>query len=209
MRFLGARSNTRIGTAPNRVRPHAAHPCVVALITRGTLASAALLSGVAPQPAAQRAGASWARGVEGQRKADLGDGTYLNPILAGDHPDPSILKDGADYYMTFSSFDAYPGLVIWHSTDLVNWRPLGPALFTNVGAVWAPDLVKHRGRYYIYFPGVGKYRSNYVIWADDIRGPWSEPIDLKIGQIDPGHHGVLPHHLALAGHGQPVFIVQA
>ena len=130
---------------------------------------------------------TWARGIEGQRKADLGDGTYLNPIMSGDHPDPSILKDGDDYYMTFSSFDAYPGLVIWHSRDLVNWQPVGPALFTNVGSVWAPDLVKHGGRYYIYFPGVGPYRSNYVIWADNIRGPWSEPIDLKIGQIDPGH----------------------
>ncbi len=131
--------------------------------------------------------ATWARGVEGQRKADLGDGTFLNPIMPGDHPDPSILKDGDDYYMTFSSFDAYPGLVIWHSRDLVNWEPVGPALFKNVGSVWAPDLVKHRGRYYVYFPGIGPYRSNYVIWADDIRGPWSDPIDLKIGRIDPGH----------------------
>jgi len=107
--------------------------------------------------------------------------------MAGDHPDPSILKDGDDYYMTFSSFDAYPGLVVWHSRDLVNWQPLGPALFKNVGSVWAPDLVKHGTRYYIYFPGVGPYRSNYVVWADDIRGPWSDPIDLKVGRIDPGH----------------------
>src|SRR5687768_4197108 len=44
----------------------------------------------------------WGKGFEGQRKADLGDGTFLNPIVAGDHPDPTILKDGADYYMTFS-----------------------------------------------------------------------------------------------------------
>ena len=39
-------------------------------------------------------------GIEGQRKADLGNGTYLNPIMAGDHADPSILRDGDDYYMT-------------------------------------------------------------------------------------------------------------
>ena len=49
------------------------------------------------------------------RKADLGDGRFINPVLVGDHPDPSILKDGSDYYMTCSSFDAYPGLVVWHS----------------------------------------------------------------------------------------------
>jgi len=131
--------------------------------------------------------AAWARGIEGQRKADLGNGTFLNPVMAGDRPDPSVLKDGDDYYMTHSSFDAYPGLLIWHSRDLVNWQPVGPSLFTNVGSVWAPELVKHGGRYYIYFPGVGPYRSNYVIWADSIRGPWSEPIDLKIERIDPGH----------------------
>ena len=152
------------------------------------LALVALTTAAGPQPGpAPSPDLTWARGVEGQRKADLGNGTYLNPIMSGDHPDPSILRDGDDYYMTFSSFDAYPGLVIWHSKDLVNWEPLGPTLFTNVGSVWAPDLVKHGGRYYIYFPGVGPYRSNYVIWADSIRGPWSEPLDLKIGQIDPGH----------------------
>lgn len=131
---------------------------------------------------------TWARGIEGQRKADLGNGYYLNPIVSGDRPDPSILKDGDDYYMTFSSFDAYPGLVIWHSRDLINWTPITATLRDNVGSVWAPDLVKHKGRYFIYFPArTPAYRSNYVMWADNIRGPWSDPIDLKIGQIDPGH----------------------
>jgi xylan 1,4-beta-xylosidase len=142
--------------------------------------SAALLS-------RSRTAVAWGKGIEGQRKADLGNGYYLNPIVSGDHPDPSILKDGNDYYMTFSSFDAYPGLVIWQSRDLVNWTPIGPTLFKNVGAVWAPDLVKHNGRYYIYFPGIAPYRSTYVIWADNIRGPWSDPIDLTNRRIDPGH----------------------
>lgn len=133
--------------------------------------------------------AAWARGVEHQRVPDLGDGTYLNPVLSGDRPDPSVLKDGADYYMTHSSFFSYPGLLIWHSTDLVNWQPLAPALKKNVGSVWAPDLVKHQGRYFIYFPGLKDGRTtNYVIHADRIDGPWSDPIDLDIvGRIDPGH----------------------
>jgi xylan 1,4-beta-xylosidase len=60
-------------------------------------------------------------GADGQRKADLGNGFYRNPIVSGDHPDPTILADGDVYYMTFSSFDrSYPALVIWRSTDLVN-----------------------------------------------------------------------------------------
>jgi len=132
----------------------------------------------------------WARGIEGQRKADLGNGTFLNPIIAGDHPDPTVLKDGDDYYMTFSSFNSYPGIIIWHSHDLVNWTPIGPALHKNIGTVWALDLCKHGDRYYIYIPAApdGKPWGTYVIWADDINGPWSEPIDLNIdGCIDPGH----------------------
>src|SRR6476659_910742 len=93
----------------------------------------------------------WGRGFEGQRKADRGDGTFLNPILSGDHPDPSVIRVGADYYLTFSSFDAYPGLTLWHSQDLVNWQPLGPTLTKPVGSVWAPELVHHAGRFYNYF----------------------------------------------------------
>ncbi|MBV8603838.1 MAG: family 43 glycosylhydrolase [Pelomonas sp.] len=128
-------------------------------------------------------------GVEGQRRADRGDGSYLNPIVAGDHPDPTVLKDGADYYMTFSSFDAYPGAVIWHSTDLVNWAPIGAALHEPIGTVWAMDLVKHEGRYFIYIPVLQDGGTAiYAIHADAIAGPWSAPVNLGLpGCIDPGH----------------------
>jgi xylan 1,4-beta-xylosidase len=148
-------------------------------------AAAAAPTATGCQPAPQ-----WASGADGQRKADLGQGMFLNPIVAGDHPDPTILKDGADYYMTFSSCQTYPGAVIWHSRDLVNWAPLGPALRRNIGIVWAMDLIKHGGRYFLYIPvlrdtGMGIF----VTYTDDIRGgAWSDPIDLGItGHIDPGH----------------------
>ena len=121
-----------------------------------------------------------AAGIEGQRKADLGDGTYLNPIVAGDHPDPTVLKDRDDYYMTFSSFFSYPGVIIWHSRDLVNWAPVGPTLTKPLGSVWAMDLIKHNGRYFIYIPASPDGRQSiFVIHADNIHGPWSDPIDLK------------------------------
>ncbi|HXC55407.1 MAG TPA: family 43 glycosylhydrolase [Rhizomicrobium sp.] len=129
-----------------------------------------------------------ARGLEGQRQPDLGNGKFLNPVLAGDHPDPSVLRVGGDYYMTFSSFESYPGLVLWHSRDLVSWQPLGPTLFKPVGSVWAPDLVAHAGRFYIYFPArTAERQSIFVIHADGIAGPWSEPVDLGVARIDPGH----------------------
>ena len=108
-------------------------------------------------------------------------------VFAGDSPDPTILRDGVEFYVTFASFDYYPGLVIWHSRDLFNWSRLGPALTTNVGPVWAPELVKHRDRYFIYFAVAGARATNYVIWSDDIRGSWSQPMDLHIHGIDPGH----------------------
>ena len=127
------------------------------------------------------------RGFDNQRIPDLGNGFFLNPLISGDHPDPTILKDGADYYMTFSTFDSYPGLVIWHSTDLINWTPRTAALTQNIGAVWAPELCKHDGRYYLYIPTKGP-NTSWVIWADHIDGPWSDPVDLNLpNHIDPGH----------------------
>jgi xylan 1,4-beta-xylosidase len=171
------------------------------LIKRGLLGGAAALAAPVAAPIASAAqpvksASRDARGFEGQRVADQGDGTYLNPIFAGDHPDPTILKDGDDYYMTFTSFEASPGLIIWHSHDLVSWKPVGPALLNPPGNVFAVDLVKHEGRYFIYIPiipnaisqGLGNQPGIYVIHAEKIEGPWSEPVSLNIaGYIDPGH----------------------
>lgn len=111
-------------------------------------------------------------------------GYYSNPIFAGDYPDPSILRDGDTYYIVHSSFEYYPGLMIWQSKDLINWMPVVNALHTYVGSVWAPDIVKFKDNYYIYFPASDK---NYVITAKSISGPWSNPVQLNVEGIDPGH----------------------
>lgn len=157
------------------------------LIGAATLGSAAAATPALAQGKAQSPAPDWKRGFDNQRIPDLGDGRFLNPLMAGDHPDPTILKDGKDYYMTFSTFDSYPGLVIWHSRDLINWQPVGAALTKNIGSVWAPELCKHNGRYFLYVPTKGP-NTSWVIWADKIEGPWSEPVDLKLpNHIDPGH----------------------
>lgn len=136
----------------------------------------------------KRPAATWRRGHDGQRIADLGDGRFLNPLIAGDRPDPAILKDGADYYMTFSSFDSYPGLTIWHSRDLINWRPRSAALHRNIGAVWAVGLAKHDGRYFLYIPVKATPNDIHVITAEHIDGPWSDPVSLGLhDHIDPCH----------------------
>lgn len=109
---------------------------------------------------------------------------YPKVVLPGDYPDPSIMRDGKDYYMTHSPFYYAPGFLIWHSQDLINWEPIYRVMPEYKGSAMAPDLLKYKGKYYIYYPAAG---TNWVIWADDIRGPWSKPIDLHVGFIDPGH----------------------
>jgi len=109
---------------------------------------------------------------------------YPHVILRGDYPDPSIVREGEDYYMTHSPFVYSPGFLIWHSKDLINWEPICRALTNHAGSAMAPDLVKYKNRFYIYYPAAG---TNWVIWADYIRGPWSKPVDLKVTYIDPGH----------------------
>lgn len=109
---------------------------------------------------------------------------YPKVIFPGDYPDPTIVRDGKDYYMTHSPFHYMPGFLIWHSQDLMNWKPITRIIPEYSGSAMAPDLIKHNGRFYLYYPASG---TNWVVWADDIRGPWSKPKDLKVNGIDPGH----------------------
>lgn len=110
--------------------------------------------------------------------------TYRNPILGGDHPDGSPIRVGSDFYLTHSSFDYAPGLLIWHSRDLVNWKPVVAALHNYRGSVYAPYLCEYERRFYIYYPDAFRIM---VVHADSPEGPWSEPVDLGINAIDPAH----------------------
>ena len=106
-------------------------------------------------------------------------------IFPGDYPDPTILRDGKDFYMTHSSFTYFPALLIWHSTDLVHWEPIARAVEDGNYSIFAPDLCKVDGKYYIYYPT--STGENYVVMADKMEGPWTAPIKLDVGGIDPGH----------------------
>jgi beta-xylosidase len=106
-------------------------------------------------------------------------------IFPGDYPDPTILRDGNDYYMTHSNFTYYPGLLIWHSTDLLHWEPIARAVQGHDYSIYAPDLCKVNGKYYIYYPTSSG--ENFVVTADKMEGPWSEPVKLRVSGIDPGH----------------------
>jgi xylan 1,4-beta-xylosidase len=113
--------------------------------------------------------------------------TFRNPVLPGFHPDPSICRVGADYYLVTSSFEWFPGLPIHHSRDLVNWRPLGHVLdrpeqlpldgVRPSGGLYAPTIRHADGVFYVVctlVDGTGP-TGNFVVTATDPAGPWSEP----------------------------------
>ena len=113
--------------------------------------------------------------------------TFRNPILSGFYPDPSICRDGDDYYLVTSTFEYFPGLPIFHSNDLVNWRQIGHVLdrpsqleldeIRPSGGLYAPTIRYSEGTFYVICTLVdGKKRSgNFIVTATDPAGPWSEP----------------------------------
>ena len=121
--------------------------------------------------------------------------SFTNPILAGFYPDPSICRAGDDYYLVNSSFAYYPGLPLFHSKDLLNWKQIGyamdrPGQLDLKGAgvsrgLFAPAISYHNGTFYIVCTEVSKL-GNFVITAKDPRGPWSDPVRLPaVNGIDP------------------------
>lgn len=54
--------------------------------------------------------------------------SYVNPVVRGIAPDPSIVRAGDDYYLANSTMEHLPGIVIRHSTDLVHWQIVGAAV---------------------------------------------------------------------------------
>lgn len=130
--------------------------------------------------------------------SDNGDGTYTNPLINADYPDPDIIRVGEDYYMVSSSFVAMPGIPICHSKDLVNWNIIGHAYDsitfrpqyrmeneeTAYGRLcWAPSIKYYDGTYYI---GVNIADDGFVMFkSDKPEGPYSmHKFDTRL--YDPG-----------------------
>ncbi|MBP6804854.1 MAG: glycoside hydrolase family 43 protein [Chloroflexi bacterium] len=134
--------------------------------------------------------------------------TFTNPILPGGYPDPSICRVGNDFYLVNSSFEYFPGLPLHHSKDLVNWELVGYGLHRadqcvgemnlvdvqSRGGIHAPTLRYHEGTFYlittnVYVPPGDNQPTqfiNFILTAQEIAGPWSEP------HILPGAPGIDP-----------------
>lgn len=116
---------------------------------------------------------------------DLGNGFYQNPVINQDIPDPTVIRDGDTFYYCGSTGMHFPSLAIYTSKDLVNWSFLCHPFPKYNGNVWAPELIQHEGKYYLYFAANGG--DNFVSVSEHIDHGWCDPIDLKVGHIDPGH----------------------
>lgn len=123
-----------------------------------------------------------------ERKRQMRNDTFQNPVLTGFYPDPSIVRVNEDYYLAASSFAYFPGLPIFHSRDLVHWEQSGYGISrpqqldyqnceTSLG-LWAPTIRYHEGLFYIVntFVSQGREarRDNFIITAKNPSGPWSD-----------------------------------
>lgn len=124
------------------------------------------------------------------------DRQYLNPILAGFYPDPSVCRKGDTYYLVNSTFSFYPGVPLFMSKDLVNWQQLGHVLNSSEqlqlgtqpvsGGIFAPAISYNEKNktFYMVTTNVGK--GNFYVKSKDPQQGWSQPIPLpQVDGIDP------------------------
>ena len=119
---------------------------------------------------------------------------YTNPIIKGFYPDPSVCFAEGKYYLVSSSFQYFPGVPLFESDDLVNWKQTGHVLtrksqvmlekINSSGGVFAPTIRYNKGRFYMVTTNDTTH-ENFYVYTDDIHGEWSEPITVAQNGIDP------------------------
>lgn len=129
---------------------------------------------------------------------------YVNPVIPGFFPDPSVVKVGDTYYCVNSTFEYFPGIIISQSKDLINWQQIGHVFtksedldlthFFDAMGIWAPDISYHNGEFYIFYCKVQlskdrstNVRGNYMVKSSNILGPWTKPVQLTDNGNDPSH----------------------
>ena len=126
-----------------------------------------------------------------------GEGSFFNPILPGWYSDPSICTNGEDYFLVTSTFSYFPGVPIFHSKDLINWKQIGHVLDRTSqleklegqhvsGGIFAPAISYNPSNqtYYMITTNVGA--GNFFVKTKDPFGSWSDPVYLQdVHGIDP------------------------
>lgn len=121
-----------------------------------------------------------------------------NPVLPGFNPDPCLFKGADAYYILVSTFEFMPGIRVYKSKDMANWK-YETSILTNIDlrgngrgcSIWAPFATYHNGKYFVVFTDVKSTRvpykdvNNYIITSDSITGPWSQPKYVNSSGFDP------------------------
>lgn len=127
----------------------------------------------------------------------LKEDEFYSPILQGCYPDPSITRKGNDYYLVNSSFSMFPGVPIFHSNDLVNWKQIGHVLdrpsqlkVEKAGfseGIYAPDIKynQYNDTFYMVTTQIANGIGNMVVKTKDPKKGWSEVQKLNFDGIDP------------------------
>ncbi len=129
------------------------------------------------------------------KPSEVTERNYLNPVIPGFYPDPSICKVDDNYYLVNSTFAFYPGVPVFQSKDLVNWKQIGHVLDRpsqldldglNISqGIFAPTIRYNKGIFYMITTLVGN-GDNFFVTADKPEGPWSDPVWLPdVTGIDP------------------------
>lgn len=125
---------------------------------------------------------------------DNGDGTFTNPLMWGDWPDPDVIRVGDDFYFVSTSMHYVPGSPIATSKDLVNWKMVGYAverydedprydmqngqLYLN--GSWANSIRYNNGKFYVAFctPYKRGIEDGHfsICEAEKPEGPWKRTI---------------------------------
>lgn len=113
-------------------------------------------------------------------------GSFDNPVIWADVPDPDVIRVGDDFYMVSTTMHLMPGCPVMHSRDLVNWETIGyvfdrlednPRYSLEDGTVygkgqWATSIRYRDGKFYLLFsPNDQPYKS-YIFSAENPAGPW-------------------------------------
>src|SRR6478609_4769046 len=106
--------------------------------------------------------------------------TFANPVLPGDHPDPTVVRAAGAFYASATSASWAPIFPVFRSTDLVTWRQVGAVLpkapAWSAGSYWAPELVRWSGRMLLFYSASRVHGTPCIGVATAPRpaGPWRD-----------------------------------
>ncbi|MDR3328716.1 MAG: family 43 glycosylhydrolase [Prevotellaceae bacterium] len=117
--------------------------------------------------------------------ADNGDGTFTNPILWADFPDPDVIRNGDKYYMVSTSMFYFPGVTVMESSDLVSWTIAANAIeafdahpYYNMDGgnrygrgQWATSIRYFNNQFYLLFTTLDE--GSFMCTSPKASGPWA------------------------------------